>query len=90
MGGDSLFIHADNPRPHTTRKCRAFCEENRLHLAVDSPYSPDLAPSDFFLFGHIKHRLQEIAFPLREEFLAAFPEVGGAIPRPTLEDVFRH
>jgi histone-lysine N-methyltransferase SETMAR len=50
-----LVIRADNARPHTARKCRAFCEENQLRLAVHSPYSPDLAPSDFFLFGHIKH-----------------------------------
>jgi hypothetical protein len=27
-------IHADNAGPHTTRKCRAFCEENRIRLAV--------------------------------------------------------
>jgi hypothetical protein len=56
-------------------------------------YSPDLAPSDFLLFGHIKHYWQGIAFPSREELLAAIHEmreIVGAIPRPALEDVFRH
>jgi hypothetical protein len=42
--------------PHY-RKCRALGEENPLRLAVYPPYSPDLAPSDFFLFGHIKYCL---------------------------------
>jgi histone-lysine N-methyltransferase SETMAR len=88
--GRRLVIHADDARPHTVRKCRAFCEENRLCLAVHPPYSPDLAPSDFFLFGHIKHCLQGIAFPSRAELLAAIYEIVGAIPRPTLEDVFGH
>jgi hypothetical protein len=40
-------------------------------LAVHPPYSPDLAPSDFFLFERIKYCLQEIAFPSREDLLAA-------------------
>jgi hypothetical protein len=52
-------------------KMPSFCEENRLRLAVHPPYSPDFAPPDFFLFGHIKHYLQEIAFPSREGLLAA-------------------
>jgi transposase len=85
-----LIIHADNAKPHTAPKCRAFCEENRLRLAVHPLYSPDLAPSDSFPFGHIKYCLQGIAFPSREELLAAIHEIVGAIPRPTLEGVFRH
>jgi hypothetical protein len=68
----------------------SFCQENRLRLAAHPPYSSDLAPSDFFLFGHIKHCLQGIVFPSREELLTAIHEIVRAIPRPTLEDVFRY
>jgi hypothetical protein len=68
----------------------SFCEENRIRFAVHPPYSPDLALSDFFLFGHIRHCLQGIAFLSRGEFFAVIHEILGAIPRPTLEDVFRH
>jgi hypothetical protein len=39
---------------------------------------------------HIKHCRQGIAFPSREELLAAIHEIVGAIPRPTLEGLFRH
>jgi hypothetical protein len=45
-----------------------------------SPYSPDLAPSNFLLFEHIKHCLHGIAFPSREELLAAIHEIVGVIP----------
>jgi transposase len=75
VDGRRLVIHADNARPHTARKCRAFCEENRLRFAVHPPDSSDLAPSNFLLFGHIKHCLQGIAFPSREELLAAIREI---------------
>jgi histone-lysine N-methyltransferase SETMAR len=90
INGRRLVIHADNARPHTARKCQVFCEENRIRLTVHPLYSPDLAPSDFFLFGHIEHCLQGITFPSRVALLAAIHEIVGAIPRPTLEDVFRH
>jgi hypothetical protein len=85
MGGNSLFMLT-----HTTRKDRAFCEDNRLRLAVHPTYAPDLAPSDFFLFTHIKYCLQGIAFLSREELLAAIHEIVWVIPQPTLEYVFWH
>jgi hypothetical protein len=45
-----------------------------------SSYSSDLASSDFFLFGHIRHYLQGIAFPSRKELFAAIHEIVGSIP----------
>jgi hypothetical protein len=51
---------------------------------------PPRPPSDRFLFEHIRHRLRGIAFPSREELLIAIHEIIGTIPRPTLEDLFRH
>jgi hypothetical protein len=53
-----LVVHADNARAHTAQNCQTFCEENGLRLAPHSPYSPDLAPPDFFLFGYVKERLK--------------------------------
>jgi hypothetical protein len=90
VDGRRIVTHADSARPLTTPKWRAFCEENRLRLAVHLQHSPDLASSDFLLFGHIKHCLQGIAFPSCEELLAVVHEIVGAIPRPTLENKFRH
>jgi hypothetical protein len=90
VNGRRSVIHADNAKPHAGRKRRAFCEENRLRPAVHQSYSPDFALFDFFLFGHIRHYLQGIAFPSHEALPAAIHEIIGAIPRPTLQDVFRH
>jgi histone-lysine N-methyltransferase SETMAR len=79
VDGGRRVIHSDNARPHSTRKGPAFYEENPVLLPVHPPYSPDLASSDFFLFEHIKHCLQGIAFPSHEELLAAIHEMWGPI-----------
>jgi hypothetical protein len=49
--GRKLVVHADNARAHTAQECRSFCEENGLRPAPHPPYSPDLAPSNFFVLG---------------------------------------
>jgi hypothetical protein len=56
--GRKFVVHADNARAHTAQKCRTFCEENGLWLAPHPPYSPDFAPSGFFLFVYFKKRLE--------------------------------
>jgi hypothetical protein len=57
-----LVIHADNAKFFTAQKCRTFRAENGMRLATHPPDSPDLAPSDFVLVEHVKHRLQRITF----------------------------
>jgi hypothetical protein len=43
--------------------------------APHPPYSPDLAPSNFFLFGYVKERLKGMVFPSYGELLDAIGEV---------------
>jgi histone-lysine N-methyltransferase SETMAR len=85
-----LIVHADNARAHTAQKCRTFCEENGLRIAPHPPYSPDLAPSDFFLFDYVKERLKGMVFPSYEESLDAIGEVVTGIESETLTAVFEH
>jgi transposase len=79
--GRKLVVHADNARAHNAQKCRTFCEENGPGLAPHLPHSPDLAPSDFFLFGYVKERHKGIVFPSYEELLDAIGEVVTASSR---------
>jgi transposase len=72
--GAGLIIHADNARPHTAQKTLKFCRENRLEMAPHLPYSPDLAPYEFFLFGHVKHALERAEFPSKEDLLPQFTQ----------------
>jgi histone-lysine N-methyltransferase SETMAR len=44
----------DNARPHTARATQERIQELQWELLEHTPYSPDLAPSDFYLFGPLK------------------------------------
>jgi histone-lysine N-methyltransferase SETMAR len=46
-----LIIHADNARPHVAKLTEQFQEHNSMKRGPHPAYSPDLAPSDFYLFG---------------------------------------
>jgi hypothetical protein len=85
--GRKLVVHADNA---TTQESRTFCEENGLQLAPYPPYSPDLAPSDFFLFGYVKEGIKGMVFPSSEELLDAIGEVVIGIESETLTAIFEH
>ena len=44
----------DNARPHTTRSTVATIQDLSFQCLPHPPYSPDLAPSDFHVFGPLK------------------------------------
>ena len=48
-----VLLH-DNARPHTARRTAAVLTEFGWELFPHPPYSPDLAPSDFHVFLHLK------------------------------------
>lgn len=48
-----VFVH-DNARPHTARVTTTLLDSFRWEQFCHPPYSPDLAPSDFHLFSHLK------------------------------------
>ncbi len=58
-GGQRPFIiHQDNASSHTCAKSIAFFGENNIDLLAHPPYSPDLAPCDYFLFPRLKRDLR--------------------------------
>jgi histone-lysine N-methyltransferase SETMAR len=85
-----LRLHTDNARVHNAHKCQDFCRENGLRIILHPPYSPDLAPSDFFQFGHIKRCLARIAFVSRDELFEVIQSVVMTTPIDTLHRVFDH
>lgn len=53
-----ILLQHDNARPHTARKTLAAIRDKNWELLPHPPYSPDLAPSDFWLFGPMKNALR--------------------------------
>jgi histone-lysine N-methyltransferase SETMAR len=88
--GRKLIIHADNARPHTHTAAvsQEFKEENGLERAIHPPYSQDLAPSDFYLFSHVKHCLRGQSFETADELFLAIDAVLRSIEKWTLHATF--
>jgi hypothetical protein len=85
-------VHADNARSYTAKVRKAFCDDNFLRIAPHPPYpsySPDLAPSDFILFGNLKNRLQGQQFGSAYELLSGVRNSLDEISVETLEVIFR-
>lgn len=84
--GDWL-LHWDNCPIHKSRVVSEFIQEMGIKLLQHPPYSPDLAPADFFLFPKVKDALSGLTLTRdsfkghydgviqtisKEDFLAAF------------------
>jgi hypothetical protein len=59
-----------------------------MKQAPHHPYSPDLAPSDFFLFDYFKGKLMEYRAETPSELLVRIRAMLAEIPRETLNTVF--
>jgi len=56
-----LLLH-DNARLHTARATTDALETLKFEVLSHPPYSPDLAPSDFHFFPHLKRDLKGTYF----------------------------
>ena len=52
---------------HNSKMTREKTEELGFKRAPHPPYSPDIAPSDFFLFGYVKEKLKGYKFKSRDD-----------------------
>jgi histone-lysine N-methyltransferase SETMAR len=58
------------PDPHTSAATSAAVNSIRFEVVPHPPYSPYLAPSDFWLFGALKKHLKGNHFTCEEEVQA--------------------
>jgi histone-lysine N-methyltransferase SETMAR len=83
-----LVVHADNARPHTAGRTVRHIAACGIVRAPHPPFSPNLAPSDFFPFGYLKSMLPGRHFETGEELLAAIPDLLCTTENVTLETAF--
>jgi transposase len=81
-----MIVHADNGGPHVAKCVTEYMDHNSMKRTPHPPYSPDLAPSDFIGFGHVKHKLQGHEFTEEAELVSAISEIVNQIPTYTLVD----
>ena len=64
-----VLFHQDNPPCHKMIATMAKLHELRFELLHHPPYSPNLAPSDYWLFVDLKRMLQEKRFGSNKEVI---------------------
>ncbi|UYV84200.1 hypothetical protein LAZ67_X001501 [Cordylochernes scorpioides] len=57
-----IVYHQDNAPSHRSLQAMAAIYDSGFELLTHAPYSPDIAPSDFHLFPHLKRSLSGIHF----------------------------
>ena len=62
-----LYYLHDNAPIHTSAASMATIEGCGLTLLSHPPYSPDLAPSDFYLFNNLKRNLRGQRYETKDE-----------------------
>jgi [histone H3]-lysine36 N-dimethyltransferase SETMAR len=62
MWDDGVFLLHDNASSHTSRVSQTAISELGFIQLTHPPYSPDLAPSDYFLFPKLKDFLRKRTF----------------------------
>ena len=69
-----ILLQQDNARVHTCKIAMDAVERNGYELIPHPAYSPELAPSDYFLFPNLKKDIRGRHFRSNEEVVAAVEE----------------
>jgi len=82
-----VMLHHDNAAAHKARIVTEYLRNERVDLLPHPPYSPDLAPCDFFLFPRIKKELKGKRFDKVENLARAVQAVSQKRTMRTLSRV---
>lgn len=85
-----VFLHHDNASSHTSAQTKDYLLAQNVKLTGHPPYSPDLAPNDYFLFPTIKKKLRGQRFPTPEEAVNAFKNLVLEVPSSEWQNCFQN
>jgi hypothetical protein len=85
----TLTLPLDNCSVHRSRMAENFMEENGMESMPSPPYSPDLAPSDFFLFPLVTKRLDQFECDDPHDRLEAVTWILGSRQADDLHRIFQ-
>jgi hypothetical protein len=85
-----LHFHLDNCRVHFLRVAEQFIPQNHIFCVPQPATSPDLAPVDFWLFGHLRNSLTSRMFDDPEELLPGITSFLKDVQPSEFHIVFSH
>jgi hypothetical protein len=83
-----LTIHSDNRLIHTNRTTEEYITQDHMIRVQHPPCSPDLAPSDCFLFPTIKEKLKDIHMVDEEDLFCRLQDILNSISGKELDQIF--
>ncbi|XP_068528923.1 histone-lysine N-methyltransferase SETMAR-like [Anas acuta] len=83
-------LHHDNTPSHTAFRVVDYLAQHKVAMLPQPPYSPNLAPPDFFLFLRIKSMLKGKHHPLVEALQEAVMRELNSIPVQAFLEVYEN
>ena len=83
-------LHMDNSPVHNSKYTHFYIKDSGLSRADHPPYSPDLAPSDFWLFGTLDNMKREHTFESPEESVEWIEEKFSEFSVDDIKSVFEN
>lgn len=85
-GVKGIKLLHDNAKPHVAIEVKNFLREEDVSVMPHPPYSPDLAPCDFWLFDYIKRNLPDQ--PNKNSLFKAVSNIVENIPEKEFKKTF--
>jgi [histone H3]-lysine36 N-dimethyltransferase SETMAR len=82
------FLHWDNAPAHTAAVVQDFLAAKAIRTIAHPPYSPDLAPADFFLFPRVKKELAGVSLA-QDNFRCGWMRAVRTISKDDFATVYR-
>ena len=64
---EKVILQHDNARPHVAKPVKTYLETLKWEVLPHPPYSPEIAPSDYYFFQSMAHGLAEQQFRSYED-----------------------
>ena len=88
-GAKGIFLHFDNSPIHKSQQSLEKINEIGFNLLEHPPYSPDIAPSDFWLFGFLDEKRKGTVASNEEELIFQTRGILSKIDSTVLGTVFK-
>ena len=87
--GKNWKLHHDNAPAHSAHVIKDFLVKNNKTFVRQPPYSPDLAPYDFWIFPKLKTTLKETRFQSPKDIMEKSTAKLRSIPKEELKRCFQ-
>jgi histone-lysine N-methyltransferase SETMAR len=85
-----ILLHMDNASAHNAKVVTNYLETSCMERLPHPPYSPDIAPSDYFLFGCMKQRMKGLHATSRDELTSKITDILMSIDKSILERTYKN